>query len=177
MLHSLVKQIGASAQFEFVPIPECTRAQFLKYWSDPNTYGLFWLGHGTSSGLPATNEVRAGHLTATLNPILLEQSSKNLMFIALLSCFSGTYRGEWINKLGSVHTQIKTFESTLEGGTGPLRAEIQSARIENKIDPAGPDKRSARPSAIRSEAFDLGRPGQDASCAYLPIILMPIIFM
>ena len=131
MLHSLVKEIGTSAQFEFVSIPECTRSQFSEYWSDPNTYGIFWFGHGTTSGLPATNEVRADNLNETLNPMFLEKSSLNLKFIALLSCFSGKYRDEWIKKLGNVFAQIKTFETTLEGGTGSLRAEIERW-IENK---------------------------------------------
>ena len=113
----------SSAGFRFVPVEDVTVKKFKKIWTDKDTYGIFWFGHGTPGGLPATNEPY-GNFYRTLNPMTLPKANRNLQFLALLSCFSKGYEKEWRKKMSNIFAQIATFKYTIEGFTGQMNDQI-----------------------------------------------------
>lgn len=113
----------SSADFKFVAVEDVTRARFQQVWTDKDTFGIFWFGHGTPSGLPATNEP-SGNFYVTLNPLLLPKAHQNVQFLALLSCFSKSYEKEWREKMPCRFPQVATFKYTIEGFTGEMNDQI-----------------------------------------------------
>ncbi|NIS79255.1 MAG: hypothetical protein GTO14_03330 [Anaerolineales bacterium] len=56
-------RIPALRGFKFINLHTCSRRTFIRIWSDPSTYGIFWNSHGDQHGYPqADPDPRASSL-------------------------------------------------------------------------------------------------------------------
>lgn len=117
MLHEVlgeeIRQDPNLRRFKFVPVWKADRDEFIKIWTNESTYGVFWLGHGTTSGYPlaynykldepwqkltgkeiAAANMKPAHFTDE-NGTPVTRSSKNLRFVAFLGCKIGQHASEW----------------------------------------------------------------------------------